>query len=211
MKTQINYLTKGLPSKVNLYKYDLVFNTDFRNWIKYEEIMLDDDKEHLEESLLSVIDICYKDGLDVLNNIDIQIAFNQILWFYTMGNDEEIKIEISDEDDSENVVKEKITKIYDYRCDWNYIYSAFIQSYNIDLFDSNLHWWKFKSLFNALPEDTQFSKILGYRAITISSTMSKEEKGFYRKMKKLYALPDMRSEEEKEASFAKSMLANIKN
>lgn len=212
MKTQINYLIKGLPDKVNLFKYDLVYNTDFRNWIRYEELMLDDDEENLNESLMSVINLCYRDGLKVLDYIDIETAFNQILWFYTMGSFKELEpIKDIPEDEAENVVGEKSKKIYDYKFDWNYIYSAFIQAYNIDLFKTNLHWWEFKSLFNSLPEETQFSKILGYRAITISSKMSKEEKKFYRNMKKIYGLPDTRSEEEKEASFARSMLANIKN
>ena len=49
------------------------------------------------------------------------------------------------------------------------------------------------------------SKIMGYRAMDISSDMSKAEQKHYRKMKELYALPDLRSQDEKEKEFAESL------
>ena len=51
-----------------------------------------------------------------------------------------------------------------------------------------MHWWKFKALMENLNEDTQFVKIMGYRAIDISKIKDKEEKARYKKLKKIYAL-----------------------
>lgn len=49
------------------------------------------------------------------------------------------------------------------------------------------------------------SKIMGYRAMTISEDLSANEKKYYRKMKKIYALPDDRTQEEKERDFNSSL------
>ena len=56
-------------------------------------------------------------------------------------------------------------------------------------------------MFDGLKEDNQIVKIMGYRAIDISKIKDKEEKSRYKKLQKLYALPDMRTQEQKEADF----------
>ena len=47
-----------------------------------------------------------------------------------------------------------------------------------------------------------------YRAIKITDDMSDTEKKYYREMKELYALPDNRTQEEKEDDFSDS-IANL--
>jgi len=42
---------------------------------------------------------------------------------------------------------------------------------------------------------------MGYRSIEITNDMSDSEKKYYRKMKQIYALPDNRTQEEKERDF----------
>ncbi|MDU0893676.1 MAG: Gp15 family bacteriophage protein [Finegoldia magna] len=215
MTTNTNYLTNGLPRGVQLYDYFLEFNTDFKQWIKYEELMLeDDDNDQGEDSrqilMINIFNLCFKDGLNVLDYVDADIAINQILWFFTLGGHEKDEVPETDEEEDQ-VVKRKSKIIYSFIHDWGFIYSAFMQCYGIDLFDTDLHWWKFKSLFDCLSDDTQFSKILGYRSVVINSKMSKEEKNFYRNMKRIYSLPDTRTEEEKETSFARSMYASMKD
>lgn len=82
------------------------------------------------------------------------------------------------------------------------IYSAFIETYQMDLQEIDyLHWWKFKAMFNSLNKDTKIVEIMGYRAIDLSKIKDKEEKARYRKLKKIYKLPDMRTEAQKEADF----------
>lgn len=54
---------------------------------------------------------------------------------------------------------------YSYTEDADYIYSAFVQAYGIDLIDQQgkLHWSKFKALLGSLPKDTMFSQIMQIR------------------------------------------------
>ena len=68
--------------------------------------------------------------------------------------------------------------------------------------DEELHWWKFKALFQGLKEDNKIVQIMGYRGMDLSKIKDKEERKHYKRLKKLYALPDMRTEEQKEADFA---------
>ena len=77
--------------------------------------------------------------------------------------------------------------------------------YKIDLQTADLHWWQFKSLFKSLDDNNKICKIMEYRAIDLSQIKDKEQKKFYRKMKALYRLPDLRSEEEKEKAMIESM------
>ena len=118
-----------------------------------------------------------------------------MLWFYSCNENKQ--------NENKKADNKKGKQIYSYEFDDKYIYSAFMEQYNIDLNSIKyLHWWKFRALFNSLNEDVQFSKIMSYRAINLNEIKDKDMKKRYRKLKTLYALPDMRSEEEKESDFA---------
>ena len=64
-----------------------------------------------------------------------------------------------------------------------------------------------QNIFLALPEDVEFSKIIGYRTMEIPAKMPKEKKRFYQRMKKIHKLPDppdrVRLEKDLEAILAK--------
>ena len=149
------------------------------------------------DKLMLALNLYYYDT----NQIDdIQVAVEDLLWFYKGGK---IKEENVDEKEKKDNSKEK--QIYSYEFDAEYMYSAFLEQYNIDLNSIKyLHWWKFRALFSSLNENTQFSKIMGYRSMNTSKIKDKDMKKHYEKMKKLYALPDMRTEEQKENDFAEA-------
>ena len=118
-----------------------------------------------------------------------------MLWFYSCNENKQ--------NENKKTDNKKGKQIYSYEFDDEHIYSAFMEQYKIDLNSIKyLHWWKFKALFNDLNENIQFSKIMSYRAMDLSKIKDKDMKKQYRKLKTLYALPDMRSEEEKESDFA---------
>ena len=58
----------------------------------------------------------------------------------------------------------------------------------IDLTEvQNLHWWKFKALFDSLNEETQMKKIMYYRKVSTSG-MDRDRRAYINEMKKLYSL-----------------------
>ena len=173
----MNILVDLLPTKVEIDGIEYNINTDFRYWINYT-LLLEDNSFTEEEKILTILQLVFVDNIPE----NLQEAFEKIKWFYNCG--EEIKSNVS-----KPIGKSKNDKIFDYEYDANYIYSAFMTQYHIDLQDINLHWWKFQALFKALDDNLLFSKIQKYRAIDLKDIKDSKEKAFYKKMKKLYELP----------------------
>ena len=186
-----NILLDKLPQ---FTRQNLRIRTDFRESIKFE-LLMQDSKITEKEKIMLALKLYY---YDISKIKDIKLAIDEILWFYRCGK------EIQEQKESKQ--KEvRMKQIYSYEFDDEYIYSAFMEQYKIDLNSIKyLHWWKFKALFNCLNENTQFVKIMGYRAMNLSKIKDKEMKAHYKKMQKTYALPDMRTEEEKENDFAEA-------
>lgn len=187
-----NILLDRLPQYT---KSGLKIRTDFRESIKFE-LLMQNNKIDEKTKIMQALKLYY---YDISKITDIKQAINDILWFYACGKQ---KINV---DNNKNENKDNIKQIYSYEFDDEYIYSAFMEQYKIDLNSIRyLHWWKFKALMNCLNENTQFVKIMGYRDIELSKIKDKDMKLNYKKFKKQYALPDMRTIEEKEADFGRA-------
>lgn len=180
-------LPTHVPSKLKI-------RTDFRESIKFELLMQDREIPDIEKIKMA-LNLYYYEPSRIR---DVNSAIKDILWFYRCGKEEKRK-HIDNVDNTNN------KQIYSYEFDAEYIYSAFMEQYGIDLCNIRyLHWWKFRALLISLNENVLFSKVMGYRAMNISKIKDKEMKKYYKKMKEIYALPDMRSEEEKENDFAEA-------
>lgn len=178
----MNILTDILPITLEVAGNSYAIDSDFRAAITFE-IMINDD-EFPDELKLEQSKIIFFPDTKPPQKYNKE-TLEKILWFYRCGKDS-IKVNSNNGDNSEN--------IYSYECDSSYIFAAFWQQYKIDLESIKyLHWWKFKALFEGLSKETEFVKIMSYRATKIDDKMSKSEKDFYRKMKKLYAIPKSRN------------------
>ena len=102
-------------------------------------------------------------------------------------------------------IRHKSLRVLDYDYDQDYIVGAFQQLYGIDLTVENIHWWRFKMLFNSLTKETKLVEIMGYRSMEINPKWDESHRKFYQDMKILYALPDNRTEEEKERDFQEQL------
>lgn len=192
----MNIIIDLLPTSIFIDDIEYEINSNFRESMLFE-LLMQDNKLTEEEKGRLALNLYYK---KIPHNL--KKAVEGMLWFYRCGKDSEM----GEGDFSQNKVKQ----VYSYEHDADYIYSAFLTQYNIDLQDIDyLHWWKFRAMFKSLKEDNQISKIMRYRSIEINNNMSKEEKSFYREMKKLYALPDNRTEEEKEEDFHNTLASIV--
>lgn len=93
----------------------------------------------------------------------------------------------------------KIGFLFDY--DMDLIYAAFVQQYNIDILNTDMHWWKFKSLLDALTNQTKFMQVVGYRLMDISKIKDKKEREKLKELQDFYAIrannmPAPRTQEE---------------
>ena len=77
---------------------------------------------------------------------------------------------------------------FDYRCDAPYIVAAFQQAYGIDLTAEKLHWFRFRALFAALPEDTLMARIINWRTLDLADYEGGMRE-HYAELKERFALP----------------------
>ncbi len=168
--------------------------TNFRVSILFE-LMMQDDSLNSREKVMKGLNLYYPAVPD-----DLGGAVDAALWFYRCGR-EETTVQ------KRMAARRGKNQIYSFEHDAGLIYAAFLLAYNIDLQDVEyMHWWKFRFLFNSLPKDCEFVRAMEYRSIDITDKMPKEQKDFYKKMKRLYALPLSKSEDDRQASIENALL-----
>jgi len=191
----MNILIDVLPEYVEIDGIEYKINTDFRIGIMFELLIQDNTLTDMEKVEIA-LNLYYPE----IPHDPIQ-ALEKILWFYRCGKEYDAE---SPQEGTEGTTQQQA--IYSFEHDAEYIYAAFLDQYGIDLQGiEHLHWWKFRALFRGLKEDNLIVKIMGYRAIKIDDNMTDSEKKFYRRMKKIYALPDNRTQEEKERDFTNAI------
>lgn len=180
----MNILVDLVPTTVNIDNKEYEINSDFRTSILFELLMQDGTIEE-DDKILMALQLYYPDIPE-----NIKKAIEQMLWFYRCGKD------VSSS--KGNGKSKGVTQIYSFEYDDDYIYSAFLDQYNIDLQDIEyLHWWKFKAMFKALKDDNMIVKIMGYRSMDLSKVKDKEQKAYYKRMQKLYEIPISKDEQNK--------------
>lgn len=174
-------------------RIQIPFNTNFRNAILFE-LLMQDNTIRDEVKVKQALELFYPNQSQIT---DVQQAIDDFIWFYKCAKEENV--------DKKNNKEEKIKQIYSYEFDNELIYDAYRDQYGINLQRiPYLHWWEFRAMFEGLKEDNKIVQIMGYRAIDLSKIKDKEEKKRYKALQKQYALPDMRTTEEKEADFGRA-------
>lgn len=169
----MNMLLDTVPDSLTIDGIVYKINTDFRVWIKFENLLTEDNEsEDVFSKILSLI-FCDK----IPPNRANEETVDRILWFYQCGKKRR------------SVSCGSGKEVFSYDYDDGYICAAFMEQYHIDLNETNMHWWKFHALMLSLSDSTEFVKIMGYRSIEISSKMTAEQKSFYQKMKQRFKLP----------------------
>ena len=191
----MNLLVDELQLQLQDRLGDIEFNSDFRTSIMFE-LLMQGKKYTKEQKIFQALRLYYPNFEQIE---DVEKAIDDLLWFYRCGKE---LANSNKKSRSGNQDKQ----IYSYEFDDTYIYGAFMQQYKIDLQDIEyLHWWKFKAMFDCLSDDSKFVEILGYRAVDLRKIKDKKEREHYKKLKEVYKLPDMRSEEQKEMDFADAL------
>lgn len=189
----MSILTEKLPQSVNIDGTEYPVNTDFRVWLKFDELM--QDTANIEANFEKIIILCVKK----CRLPEPEKLLGALINFYHES--------ITAENEKKQTKSGKRgLPVFSYQYDAEYIYASFMSEYGIDLIDvPYLHWRKFTALLKALPEDSKLMKIIGYRTINTQDITDKKMKKSYEKMKRMYALPDTRSAEEKENQFAETL------
>ena len=143
-----------LPYFVKIKNKKYAVKTDFRIFAEYEEEMQDRNEENRKKAIAKVLSRFYPAFLEIVENNLLEEAVNQFMWFYECGRKNYHKVKSGK--------GTKREEIYSFNYDDEYIYSAFLEKYRIDLSRNYVHWWKFQALLKGLGE-CEFTKIKGYR------------------------------------------------
>lgn len=177
-----NLLVDILPETVEIDGIEYEINSNFRNSILFE-CMINDNSLSEEEKVRATLDLYYP-----IIPKNINEAVNKAIWFYSCDKKPR---------QGKGKGKSKKKQIYSFEQDADFIYSAFMHDYKINLNSIDyLHWWEFKALFKSLNETNEIVKIMGYRATDLSKIKDKEQKAFYKQMQELYKIEDQISDED---------------
>lgn len=172
----IDLMNKTLPDTIEVDGEVFLIDTDFRVWMKFVD--------------------CFEKW-DKMGTIDISYLFvDKVPTFYQRSDYDGIfefafpKSELPRSETSGE-------RVLDYVLDADYIYSAFIQQYGIDLLEVDMHWHKFRALLSGIGGGTRLHEIMGYRSYTSEKIKSQDD--MYRRLKSMWELPQILTKEEQEA------------
>jgi hypothetical protein len=135
----IDLRTKGLPTSIEVGGLFYAIKTDFREWLKFGEII----KQPFE-----VYDLAFL----FEGNIPLVDFTKQLLEFYENKNA------------TPNYNDKSSDRSLDYILDGEYIVGSFMSAYGIDLTSVDMHWHLFKALFVSLPDSSKINQIMGMRS-----------------------------------------------
>lgn len=165
-------LENGLPDSID----GVTIYPDYRNMIRFEQILDDDALNDVEKTILGVNQL-----FEELPPGGMARAVDRLQWFYRCGRDPK---------DVRAGAGKSNARAYDLVMDAGCIYASFLQSYHIDLTEIRfLHWWAFTSLLENLPEDTPMVQRMHLRTMDLSEIKDAKLRQKYQKMQKQVALP----------------------
>lgn len=145
-------LENGLPDSID----GVTIYPDYRNMIRFEQILDDSALNDVEKTVLGV-----KQLFEELPPGGMAQAVDRLQWFYRRGRD--LK-------DGHTGVGKSNARAYDLVIDAGCIYASFLQAYRIDLTEIRfLHWWAFTALLENLPEDTPMAQRMHLRTMELSA------------------------------------------
>lgn len=188
----MNMLTDSLPKALTIAGREYIINTDYKKWIRYEQLLTSTSEQSDEELFEEILKLVFPKQRP-LRKFDRETA-EQIMWFYRCGKEEKKSGSSGGEE------------IFSYDYDDGYITAAFKQQYGINLNRERIHWWEFHAYMLALSEDTEFVKIMGIRVMKIDPKLPASEKSYYQRMKQLYKLPVDREVEEQTRRIEEALM-----
>ena len=137
----INLTKRSLPNTVSVGGRDFSIHTDFRLWMRFENEI-----SHMKRGDRIDVGYLFKNVKPVNFTIQELFAFSR------------------PKEELPRMIQHSDVIVLDYILDADYIYSAFLSQYGIDLLDvEELHWHKFLALFKGLKDDEVIKRIMTYR------------------------------------------------
>ena len=194
----MNIILDPMPDFLEVGGEKIFIDTGFRTWMRFDEALLWSHAS-TETRVYSALDICYNGKIPA----NIHDALFAAIGFYTPKS-EKIK-EAGENAQASQGIFSRSKQIYSFTHDAALICSAFLAQYGIDLTKDDMHWWLFRALFEGLTDENKICEVMEIRGVDLSKIKDKEQKAHYRRLKRMYRLPDPRNEEEQEADMIEAL------
>ena len=173
----MNILFDTLPTTIKIDGNDVPIKTDFRCWIRFENVIQEYNLEAITidefvEMMNRIISILFLESQYIEPTYSL---FIELINFF-VGFDQGKKS------------KDSTQKVFDFQVDSNAIYASFLKEYGIRLTNEEMHWYEFRTLFSNLSSDTPIGKLIQIRT-TDEKDISQEKRAEFRKLKEEVALP----------------------
>lgn len=188
----INALYEHFPDSVTINGKEYAVVTDFRDWLRFADML--EDKNIPDREKLFMMANWLEDAPDVIS----KEVVTALCGFYRADGLEQDIPENRDADTDEI----RRPPVISWKIDAKYIIGDFLRYYGTDLLTAEMHWWKFRTLLSALPDESQMMKRIAYRSADLSLIKNEAERKRIMRMQQIYALPFELDDEDIGAVFA---------
>nr|DAE50997.1 MAG TPA: hypothetical protein [Caudoviricetes sp.] len=189
----MNVFYEELPEALEINGREYPVITDFREWIRFSNMLKSDIPPKFKLEFLS--EMFLEEVPDLYTEDGIEEVMDAITSFLSLSGTEFPDIssdEANSEEESEEVEYEeqRAKKAIYYEQDAPYIISAFRREYQIDLLSvPYMHWWEFRMLLDGLSEESQIKKRIYWRTCDVSK-MDKKERMEILKIRRSITIPE---------------------
>ena len=166
-----NILYEELPDYVTLFEEKYPVHTSFKNWIEIE-VLAETGGFNDAKSVAKMLKLCYKDKLPP----NIVSAVLGMLVFLKGDTDFSVSSDKSTD------------KVFSFATDHSAVYSTFYSKYGIDLINCDMHWYKFRALFEGLADENPFNTLIKIRTTDETQIKDKKAKQRIKALKKKYSI-----------------------
>ena len=191
----INPLYEEFPESIEIDGEEYGILTDFREWIRFSDMLGDNDLTD-EEKLYLLINWLTDDPRKITAEL-----VNAVFAFYRADALKPDSVENDNEDDREEESQPKRPPIFNWKYDAKFLIGDFRRYYGINLLSANMHWWEFLCLFAALPDDSQCRKRIDIRSTDLSKIKDKERRNQIAAIQRIIALPFEMDDDDMAAIF----------
>lgn len=192
----INALYEPFPEEIRADGVSYPIETDFREWFRFGD-MLADQELTKEEKLYLMTEWLYETPEEITSEL-----VNAVFGFYRADGLKPDLPEFDEDEEPEENDQPKHPPVFDWKYDAAFILGDFRRYYGIDLLSIEyMHWWEFRCLFNALPDNSQCRIRIDCRSKDLSQIRNESERKRIAAIQRQIALPFEMDEDDMAAIF----------
>lgn len=175
----INPLYEPFPEHIEADGRIYPIITDFREWLRFSDMIGDKEFSAKEKLLLMT------QWLDEPPESITKELVDAVMSFYRADGLRHTE-NVSEKQEADPSAK---PPVFGWKIDAPFVIGDFRRYYGIDLFSSEMHWWKFQCLFISLPDESCCQRRISYRSADVSKIKNDAERSRIMMIQRRIAIP----------------------